>query len=240
MRRTSDSTDFVYYVYRGNSLMGDSFYSRTQAINYARDIVHSNGLEKNVMVEEIECIKNEDGSIGEEIDSTIIWNSQEDYYDLYTIMNHRSDSKQLKHNNMKRIKDSREGVEQAIQDWMYESNKEYIDINDIYLEYYGEDRLLVATAELDRATAYIFKSEEDAEAFVAENYGADFITGVTSDEGWIDILSSYIEREEAEQIVASQDWQEVADIMLEEEGPEWVLSPDTGGSYYYGDYVIYY
>lgn len=103
------------------------------------------------------------------------------------------------------------------------------------------DSGLLAMPEISGCDAYIFGSEEDAENYVLDGYGADFCNGAAERDYWFrGLVGSGYSEEEANDILDRNDWQTVAESVLKSQGAEWFFGGYFGEVFYVDDYVIYF
>lgn len=138
----------------------------------------------------------------------------------------------------RRVKDSDENSIKAAIDEMVNEYLPDLTIND-----YGiidGDGLLLALADIDWCSAYVFKSEDDAREYVLRGEGADFVADMMPVDEMVDYLSNGIDYKTAQKLVVNEDWQGIAERILEIEGAEWFLSAYDGKVYDVNGYVIYF
>ena len=138
----------------------------------------------------------------------------------------------------RRVKDSDENSIKAAIDEMVNEYLPDLTIND-----YGiidGDGLLLALADIDWCSAYVFKSEDDAREYVLRGEGADFVAYMMPVDEMVDYLSNGIDYKTAQKLVVNEDWQGIAERILEIEGAEWFLSAYDGKVYDVNGYVIYF
>ena len=138
----------------------------------------------------------------------------------------------------RRVKDSESEIKAVIDDFVkkYYPKKtvEEYNIN-------GEGNELLACPYIDGCWAYVFKSEEDAEQYVLSGAFNDMLNGATDFDSWVHILESNgVETDYAEELLESNNWDEITRIMLDGEGCEFFMSGYAGQAYYVDDHVIYF
>lgn len=147
----------------------------------------------------------------------------------------------------RRIKDSEGDIRAAIEEMLVERGLDNeVDINDVDINYYGEDSDEVASAELcNGCYCHVFQDEQDAYNYVKnpENVEfTDFLESAQSDEDWVNyLINGGVDADEAEELVASGNWQRIKEIILDADGAEWFLG-EYGGDVFYPEvgYVIYF
>lgn len=139
---------------------------------------------------------------------------------------------------MKKIKDDENKVLEALNELLVDTRKEKEEI--FNFEYFGENGL-VATAEIDGCTAWVFNDEKDAYNYVLNEYGPDYVESALPYDEWVSyLINGGVDEDEAESIIANGDWRAVTEIILDADGVEWFLGAYYGEVWYYGDYVIYF
>lgn len=148
----------------------------------------------------------------------------------------------------KRVRDARgranyEPVKRAIDEFVEEyCSDESIDDYGIINNGLGNGNGLLALADVGGCGLYVFNSEEDAFDYVVTNgYGADYLEGAMPKSEWVDYLvNGGVDRDEAERLIETEDWQGITEIIAEKEGEEWFLGSYFGEKFHVNDFVIYY
>ena len=147
----------------------------------------------------------------------------------------------------RRVSDSKDNVRAAIQEMLVERGLDSeVDINDVDINYYGEDSDEVAEAELcNGCVCHVFQDEQDAYDFVKNPDNVqftDYLEGAQSDEDWIDyLIKGGVDADKAAELVETGNWQAIKEIILDSDGAEWFLGEYSGDMFYPEvGYVIYF
>lgn len=143
-------------------------------------------------------------------------------------------------NMRRRVKDSETDIKAAIDEVLadYFPN---LTVDDYHIYGDNEEDGLLAQPEIDGCDMYVFSSEYAANAYILDGYGIDCVDGAMRDDEWVDyLINGGVEPDVAENLIATEDWQSVVEIILDSAGAAWFLTSYAGEVFHNGGYAIYF